>query len=188
MPVAIIDIPCLAWSAKEQLHKDVAESMHHAYQMPDNRVYLREWTAEQTSFDGVVGASFRPLCNLIVPPILTAESRKMLASRVSSAIHRACDLRPEVVPLPSGEQVSTRWVRSSTRFRSSKPRSTASWRSRTQWCPRTSTDVARPYGRRCCSFDDMCAKYRMDCQAEISAEGYRTCREACVPIQSEIQG
>ena len=110
MPVAIIDIPCLAWSAKEHLHKDVAESMHHAYQMPDNRVYLREWTAEQTSFDSVVGASFRPLCNLIVPPILTAEGRKMLASRVSSAIAKACDLRAEVVLLPSGEQVSTRWV------------------------------------------------------------------------------
>src|SRR5215831_3265026 len=158
MPVAIIDIPCLAWGAKEQLHKDVAESMHHAYQMPDNRVYLREWTAEQTSFDGVVGASFRPLCNLIVPPILTAESRKMLASRVSSpSIELAiCD------PKSCRSQAASKSARdgcccSSTRFRSSKPRSTASWRSRTQWCPRTSTDVARPYGRQCCSFDDTCA-------------------------------
>jgi len=111
MPVAIIDIPYgLPWGSKEQLHKDVAESMHHAYQMPDNRVYLREWTPEQTSFDGVVGGAFRPICNFIVPPILTAESRKMLVSRVSSAIARACDLRAEVVSLPSGEQVSTRWV------------------------------------------------------------------------------
>jgi RNA polymerase sigma factor (sigma-70 family) len=46
MPVVIIDIPSgLKSSAKEQLHKQVAESMHHAYQMPDNRVYLREWAA-----------------------------------------------------------------------------------------------------------------------------------------------
>jgi phenylpyruvate tautomerase PptA (4-oxalocrotonate tautomerase family) len=38
MPVAIIDIPSgLTSSAKAQLHKDVAESMHHAYQMPDTR-------------------------------------------------------------------------------------------------------------------------------------------------------
>lgn len=29
MPVAIIDVPFgLTWGAKEQLHKDVAESMH----------------------------------------------------------------------------------------------------------------------------------------------------------------
>ena len=111
MPVAVIDIPSgLTWGAKERLHKDVAESIHDAYQMPDTRVYLREWSAEQTSFDGVVGAAFRPMCNFIVPPILTAESRKMLASRVSSAVARACDLRPEVVPLPSDEQVSARWV------------------------------------------------------------------------------
>jgi len=111
MPVAVIDIPSgLTWGAKERLHKDVAESIHDAYQMPDTRVYLREWSAEQTSFDGVVGAAFRPMCNFIVPPILTAESRKMLVSRVSSAITRACDLRAEVVSLPSGEQVSTRWV------------------------------------------------------------------------------
>jgi hypothetical protein len=111
MPVAIIDIPSgLTWGAKERLHKSVAEIMHQAYQMPDTRVYLREWTAEQTSFDGVVGAAFRPMCNLIVPPILTADNRKMLASSVSSAIARACDLRADVVSLPGGEQVSTRWV------------------------------------------------------------------------------
>jgi hypothetical protein len=45
MPVAMIDIPSgLPWGAKSQLHKEVSDSMHHAYQMPDNRVYLREWT------------------------------------------------------------------------------------------------------------------------------------------------
>ena len=143
MPVAIIDIPSgLTWGAKEQLHKDVAESIHHAYQMPDTRVYLREWTSEQTSFDGGVGGAFRPMCNFIVPPILTAEDRKVLVSRVSSAIAKACDLRADVVPLPSGEQVSTRWVLSFFfRFRSSKPHSTASWRSRIRWYPRASTDI-----------------------------------------------
>ena len=61
MTVAIIDIPSgVTTKAENQLHKNVAESMHHAYQIPDNRVYLREWTAKQTSFDGVVGAAFRP--------------------------------------------------------------------------------------------------------------------------------
>lgn len=87
MPVAVIDIPSgLTSSAKAQLHKEVAESVHHAHQMSDTRVYLREWTAKQTSLDGVVGAPFRPMCNFIVPPILTAEGRRTLVSRVSSAI------------------------------------------------------------------------------------------------------
>jgi hypothetical protein len=111
MPVAIIDIPSgLKSRAKEQLHKDVAEIMHDAYQIPDNRVYLREWAAEHTSFDGVVGAPFRPICHYIVPPILTDESRRTLVSRVSSAVNKACDLRTEVVKLPSGEEVSTQWL------------------------------------------------------------------------------
>ena len=34
----------------------------------------------------------------------------MLVSRVSAAVGRACDLDAEVVSLPSGKQVSTRWV------------------------------------------------------------------------------
>ena len=111
MPVAIIDIPSgLKSSAKEQLHKDVAESMHDAYQMPDNRVYLREWVAEHTSFDGVIGAPFRPICHYVVPPILTAESRQKLVSNVSSAVNHACDLRTEVVKLPGGQEVSTQWL------------------------------------------------------------------------------
>ena len=59
MPVAIIDIPSgVTTNAKNQLHKDVAESMHAAYQIADNRVYLREWAAEQTSFDGWLARRF----------------------------------------------------------------------------------------------------------------------------------
>ena len=111
MPVVMIDIPSgLTKNAKAQLHKDAFESMHHAYQMPDCRVYLREWAAEQTSFDDVIGAAFRPICHFIVPPILTDESRRTLVSRMSSAVNRACNLPTEVVKLPGGEEVSTQWV------------------------------------------------------------------------------
>jgi len=111
MPVVIIDIPSgLTNSAKAQLHKDAFESLHHAYQMPDCRVFLREWAVDQTSFDDVIGAAFRPICHFIVPPILTDESRRTLVSRMSSAVNRACNLRTEVVKLPGGEEVSTQWV------------------------------------------------------------------------------
>jgi hypothetical protein len=111
MPVVIIDIPSgLKTSAKAQLHKDAFESMHHAYQMPDCRVFLREWAAEHTCFDDGIGGAFRPICHYIVPPTLTAESRQTLVSRLSSAVNRACDLRTEVVKLPGGEEVSTQWV------------------------------------------------------------------------------
>jgi hypothetical protein len=111
MPVVIIDIPSgLPWSTKSQLHKEVSDSMHHAYPMPDNRVYLREWTPEQTSFDGVIGGSFRPVVHYVVPPIITAETRKKLVSSVGTTVARALDLRPWVETLPTGQKVSTLWV------------------------------------------------------------------------------
>jgi phenylpyruvate tautomerase PptA (4-oxalocrotonate tautomerase family) len=111
MPVAYIDIPSgLTSSAKAQLVKEVAESIHHAYPIPDTRVYLREWTPEQASIDGVLAAPFRPVCDFIVPPGLPADGKRMLVSRVSSAIAQACALSAEVVPLPSGKRVNTRWV------------------------------------------------------------------------------
>src|SRR5262245_65767587 len=111
MPVAYIDLPSgLTSNAKAQLVKDVAESIHLAYPIPDTRVLLREWAAEQVSIDGALGAVFRPICDFIVPPGLPVEGKRMLVSRVSSAVARACDLRADVVPLPSGKRVSTRWV------------------------------------------------------------------------------
>jgi hypothetical protein len=111
MPVVIIDIPSgLTNSAKAQLHKDAWESMHHAYQMPDCRVFLREWAAEHRCFDDGISGAFRPICHYIVPPILTDESRRKFVSSMSAAVNRACDLRTEVVKLPSGEEVSTQWV------------------------------------------------------------------------------
>ena len=111
MPVVIIDIPSgLTKGAKEQLHKDLFGCMHHAYQMPDCRVYLHDWPAEQTSFDGVIGGAFRPMCRFIVPPTLTDESRREFVSSVSSAVNRACNLRTEVVNLPGGAEVSTQWL------------------------------------------------------------------------------
>jgi phenylpyruvate tautomerase PptA (4-oxalocrotonate tautomerase family) len=111
MPVAYIDILSgLTSSVKAQLVREVAESIHNAYPIPDTRVFLREFAAEQTSIDGVLAAPFRPICDFIVPPGLPADGKRLLVSRVTSAIARACDLRAEVVSLPSGKRVSTRWV------------------------------------------------------------------------------
>jgi hypothetical protein len=53
MPVAYLDLPSgLGVDVKKRLVKEVAECIHHAYMIPDTRVLLREWPAEQTSVDG----------------------------------------------------------------------------------------------------------------------------------------
>ena len=111
MPVAYIDIPSgLTSTVKAELVREVAESVHQAYPIPDTRVFLREFDAEQTSIDGVLAAPFRPICDFIVPPGLPTDGKRTLVSRVASAVTRACNLRDETVSLPSGTRVSTRWV------------------------------------------------------------------------------
>jgi phenylpyruvate tautomerase PptA (4-oxalocrotonate tautomerase family) len=111
MPVAYLDLPSgLGVDIKKRLVKEVAEFIHHAYMIPDTRVFLREWSAEQISIDGELGHPMRPICNFLVPPGLPVEAKRQLVSQVSSAIAEACNLPRENVPLPSGKKVSTRWV------------------------------------------------------------------------------
>jgi len=111
MPVAYLDLPSgLAVDIKKKLVKEVADSIHHAYLIPDTRVFLREWPAEQMSIDGQLGSPMRPICDFVVPPGLPVEAKRQLIKRVSSAIAEACNLPREDVPLPSGKTVSTRWV------------------------------------------------------------------------------
>jgi phenylpyruvate tautomerase PptA (4-oxalocrotonate tautomerase family) len=111
MPVAYIDLPSgVRVEVKKQLVKEVAEYIHHAYLIPDTRVFLREWSAEQTSVDGELGRPMRPVCNFVVPPGLPVDAKRQLVKRVSTAIAEACSLPQEQVPLSSGRNVSTRWV------------------------------------------------------------------------------
>jgi phenylpyruvate tautomerase PptA (4-oxalocrotonate tautomerase family) len=111
MPVAYVDIPSgLTSTAKAQLTKELAEILHEALPIPDTRIYLREFTAENTSLDGVPGAPFRVICDYVVPPALSLEGKRKLIAGFNSAINRAMDLREDVVTLPSGKRVTTRWV------------------------------------------------------------------------------
>jgi phenylpyruvate tautomerase PptA (4-oxalocrotonate tautomerase family) len=73
MPVAYLDLPSgLEVETKEKLVKEVAESIHHAYMIPDTRVLLREWPAEQIGVDGLFGHPMRPICDFVVPPASTS--------------------------------------------------------------------------------------------------------------------
>jgi phenylpyruvate tautomerase PptA (4-oxalocrotonate tautomerase family) len=105
MPVAYLDLPSgLGADTKKKLVKEVADSIHHAYMIPDTRVFLREWPAEQMSVDGQLGSPMRPICDFVVPPGLPVEAKRQLVKRVSSAIAEACNLRREEVPLPSWQE------------------------------------------------------------------------------------
>jgi phenylpyruvate tautomerase PptA (4-oxalocrotonate tautomerase family) len=111
MPVAYLDLPSgLAVVIKKKLVREVSEFIHDAYLIPDTRIFLREWPAEQIGIDGEFARPMRPICNFLVPPGLPVEAKRQLVKRVSSAIAEACNLPREDVPLASGKKVSTRWV------------------------------------------------------------------------------
>ena len=111
MPVAYIDLPTgLTTEAKRRLVKEVADALHEAYLIIDTRVLLSELGPEQTSTDGVLGAPVRPICTFVVPPGLPAEAKRRLVGRTSTVIAEVCGLKREMVPLPSGKAVGTRWV------------------------------------------------------------------------------
>jgi phenylpyruvate tautomerase PptA (4-oxalocrotonate tautomerase family) len=87
MPVAYIDLQSgLKLDAKKKLVTEVAEAIHHAYMIPDTRVYLREWSAEQISVDGQLGAPMRPICEFAVPSGLPVEGKRELVRRVSGLL------------------------------------------------------------------------------------------------------
>jgi phenylpyruvate tautomerase PptA (4-oxalocrotonate tautomerase family) len=111
LPIAYLDLPSgLEVGTKRKLVKEVADSIHDAYMIPDTRVFLREWPSGQTSVEGHLGSPMRPICDFVVPPGLPLEAKRQLVKRVSSAIAEACNLSREEVLLPSGKKVGTKWV------------------------------------------------------------------------------
>jgi len=86
MPVAFLDVPSgLEADARKRLVREVRDSIHEAYPIPDTRVYLREWTAEQASVDGQLGGAARPICHFMVPPGLSAEAKRRLLRRAEGS-------------------------------------------------------------------------------------------------------
>src|SRR5215471_14501026 len=94
MPVAYLDLPSgLGADTKKKLVKEVAGLIHHAYMIPDTRVFLREWPAEQMSVEGQLGSPMRPSCDFVVPPGLPVEAKRQLVKQVSGPIAEACTCR-----------------------------------------------------------------------------------------------
>jgi phenylpyruvate tautomerase PptA (4-oxalocrotonate tautomerase family) len=111
MPTAYVDLPPgLGTEPKKKLMKEITDLIHHAYLIPDTRVLLREWSADQYSIDGEIGAAFRPIITFVVPPGLPIEGKRQLVRGAYSAIAEAYNLPRYDVPLPSGKVVSTNWV------------------------------------------------------------------------------
>src|SRR4029453_13747875 len=161
MPVAYLDLPSgLGADTKKKLVKEVADSIHHAYIIPDTRVFLREWPAEQMSVDGQLGSPMRPICDSLFPQgFLSGRNGSSLSgSALRLQRHATCHER-RFHSQAARKSARDGYSPSSVSIRLSGPHSTTSWRSRIPWssrawrrpckCRRVITvNATSPLGRR----------------------------------------
>lgn len=91
MPQVLIEAPTgIGPDAKESLMREVSAAVDEAFRIPDVRVWLREYPAENVAQDGRVGAEpVRPLCFLEVPELNKLEVKRTMARRIHEAIAKA---------------------------------------------------------------------------------------------------
>jgi hypothetical protein len=92
MPQFLIEAPVgLADEAKAEMMQEISAALDDAYDIPDVRVWLREYAAVDVAHDGKVGAApIRPLCFLHAPA-LELDAKRALVGKLQGAIADAYD-------------------------------------------------------------------------------------------------
>jgi phenylpyruvate tautomerase PptA (4-oxalocrotonate tautomerase family) len=93
MPQFIIEAPVgIRPDAKEQLMREITEAIDEAFHIPDVRIWLREYPADNVAQDGRLAAEpVRPLCFLEAPELHDVDSRRAMSNKISAAIAKAYD-------------------------------------------------------------------------------------------------
>lgn len=91
MPQFIIEAPTgVRPEAKRTLMRDITSAIDEAYHIPDVRVWLREYAAENVAQDGEVAAEpIRPLCFLEAPELSSLDAKRTMAGKIHAAIRTA---------------------------------------------------------------------------------------------------
>jgi hypothetical protein len=135
MPVAYLDLPSgLGADTKKKLVKEVADSIHHAYILPDTRVLLREWPAEQMSVDGQLGSPMRPICDFVVHQgFLLRRNGSSLSGSAPRLPRHATYRERRFHSQAARKSARDGYSPSSVSIRLSGLPSTTSWRLRIRW-------------------------------------------------------
>ncbi|HEV7420406.1 MAG TPA: N-acetylmuramic acid 6-phosphate etherase [Mycobacterium sp.] len=93
MPQFFIEAPVgIRDDAKQEMMKDLTAAIDDAYHIPDVRVWLREYPADNVAQDGRLGAeAIRPVCFLEAPELSSLDAKRKMAERILSAIAQAYD-------------------------------------------------------------------------------------------------
>ena len=93
MPQFFIEAPVgIRDDVKQEMMKDLTAAIDDAYHIPDVRVWLREYPADNVAQDGRLGAeAIRPVCFLEAPELSSLDAKRKMAERILSAIAQAYD-------------------------------------------------------------------------------------------------
>jgi phenylpyruvate tautomerase PptA (4-oxalocrotonate tautomerase family) len=93
MPQFFIEAPFgVLPEAKQTLMREITAAIDEAYGIPDVRVWLREYTADNVSQDGRTQAEpIRPVCFLEAPELHSVDVRRTMSHKIHAAVHKAYD-------------------------------------------------------------------------------------------------
>jgi len=92
MPIGYLDVPAGAGhDTKKQLVKAIYDALHDVWPFPDDtRIFLREWSLDSASRNGLLGAEpVRPVLTLHIPQGGNVDAKRKMLKKVNNAVASA---------------------------------------------------------------------------------------------------
>ena len=91
MPTIFIEAPTgIRRDAKKRLVEKTTAALDEAYHIPDVRVFLREYKAENVGQDGRLQSEpVRPVCFIEAPQLRSLDARRKLTEKINAAVAEA---------------------------------------------------------------------------------------------------
>jgi phenylpyruvate tautomerase PptA (4-oxalocrotonate tautomerase family) len=88
MPTIFIEAPTgIRGDAKKRLVEMTTAALDEAYHIPDVRVFLREYQAENVGQDGRLRSEpVRPVCFIEAPQLRSLDARRKLTEKINAAV------------------------------------------------------------------------------------------------------
>jgi phenylpyruvate tautomerase PptA (4-oxalocrotonate tautomerase family) len=99
MPISYVDVPQgIDPDARKAMVTELYRALDEAYRIPDTRIFLREWPAQDVSQDGRIDSEpARPVVFVEVPPGIEDDAKRAMVRRISAAITDASRLSDVLV-------------------------------------------------------------------------------------------
>jgi hypothetical protein len=93
MPQFFVEAPTgIRDDAKRTMMEGITAAIDEAYHIPDVRIWLREYPADNVAQDGRLGAeAIRPVCFLEAPELSSIDAKRKMAEKILTAVGRAYD-------------------------------------------------------------------------------------------------